>query len=519
MQTTIEQYQKNTEGIPETIQVERPMPVGERLLVNANEIIDYGEIEQRAREVLAAHISPEKKISVEEYENNARTAIFEALTSSGHSSRIEFVGDIHTVHEQIMTRLLNGYDKSLPQHELDRRFAEICEELAAYEIFCAVERGEVPPDVQISTISDFAAPLGVLANKLGYREMNRKGMVRTTWLERDGNGDFVRVLEQISRSNSDAYESIMMLHDQGVEVNRKGEADVDLLQTQLVDFQREATKGALGLMQRLDTFAGPNIMYGEPKAIESVAYENLHQTSQQRESRVEGFVRQLAQFEADIDRSMRLGEISWQKWQSLYMREVTDIVRSICVLNPDYVKNSLGAQVQEAYDRAHKQYLSGDTAGADATVASVAGQENQVVICGNSNSEQQQSPTTDPANSRVKKLLDQSKKWKYTKGRCRITNCPTSEQRERPDVGPCDVCRLCQGYFDRKKDPAKEYAKQLQQRALQAALSVSRPAEQALRQPKLVKVDSGIGVGAAEAIYRDARTGFEGTKKDFGLAA
>lgn len=513
---TIEQSQNNN-GMPEIAQVERHAPNGEQLVANANEIVDYALIEQRAREALAKHISPEKKITIDEYENNARTAIFEALTSSGHASRIEFAGDVHTVHQQIMTRLLNGYDRSLPQHELNRRFAELCEELAAYEIFCAVERGEIPLDIQISTISDFATPLGAMANKLGYRELNRKGMVRTTWLERDENGNLRRVLEQISRSNSDAHETIMMLHQEGVTVERRGEADVDVLGTQLIDFRREAMQGALGLMRRLDAFAGPNIMYGEPKSAETVVYENLHEISHQRENRVEGFVKQLAQFEATIDRSMQLGEISWQKWQSLYMREVTDIVRSICVLNPDYVKNSLGSQVQEAYDKAHEQYLSGDTAGADATVASAADQENEVVICGNDSSEEQQPPISELAGGAVKRLLDQSKKWEYIKGRCRITNCPTSGKQT--DVGPCDVCRLCQSYYDQKRDPVKEYTRQLRKSALEAVLSASKPAEQILRRPKLVKVESGISVGSAEAVYRDQNTGSVGTKEDFGLAS
>lgn len=45
--------------------------------------------------------------------------------------------------------------------------------------------------------------------------------------------------------------------------------------------------------------------------------------------------------------------------------------------------------------------------------------------------------------------------WKWKKGVCRVNNCPT-----RPgatEVGPCDVCRGCQGHFDRGQDPTVLY--------------------------------------------------------------
>ncbi|MGF7229583.1 MAG: hypothetical protein ACQR33_06435 [Candidatus Saccharibacteria bacterium] len=43
--------------------------------------------------------------------------------------------------------------------------------------------------------------------------------------------------------------------------------------------------------------------------------------------------------------------------------------------------------------------------------------------------------------------------WKWKKGVCRVESCPT--RPGNTDIGPCDVCRRCQGIFDKGIDPTK----------------------------------------------------------------
>lgn len=46
--------------------------------------------------------------------------------------------------------------------------------------------------------------------------------------------------------------------------------------------------------------------------------------------------------------------------------------------------------------------------------------------------------------------------WRWKTGVCRVGNCPTRPAQTK--VGPCAVCRRCQGHFDKGRDPADVYA-------------------------------------------------------------
>lgn len=46
--------------------------------------------------------------------------------------------------------------------------------------------------------------------------------------------------------------------------------------------------------------------------------------------------------------------------------------------------------------------------------------------------------------------------WKWKKGVCRVDKCPT--RPGETEVGPCEVCRSCQRWFDKGRDPFKLYS-------------------------------------------------------------
>ncbi|TAH33007.1 hypothetical protein EYC58_02525 [Candidatus Saccharibacteria bacterium] len=484
-------------------------------------VVDYGAIEQRAWQLVAQHSRPQKRLAFNEAEDNARTALFEALTQSGHVSRIELEGDPELVHAQIIERLLNGYDPELPEHELRRRFMELCEELVDYEVFQKVVVGELPESTRTYASSDFPVGLGERANKLGYRYMNQKGMLREKSLMKK-EGKYVRVIEQISRSNAHPDETIAALHEMGITVKRERAADIDVLGTHFMRTIDGAGEGLVGLMKRLDNFKGPHIMYGEIKTADTVSYKDVARISQEREQRVELFVKRLADTERTLDQLEQSGQITYKEWLRQYRQEVVECVRQICIINPEYAEGVLGGGVvKEAYLKAHEQFMSGDVSGASETIGSVASQENTIVICGGESESAQQANSlnnNDAQSIMAKKRNNSKEKWEWKKGFCRVELC--AFQRKKTDVGPCNVCVSCQEYFDGKKDPTTEYRKQ-QLEAARAVIgkpaSSPEKAERRVSKRDLIRAQYGeyagtrtkLTIGGAKEVVVDIRSGYE----------
>lgn len=481
-------------------------------VIPARELIDRDAIEEKAIQLIDGFRSESKALRPLEAEANARTAIFEALTASGHMSRVELPGRQDEVHGQVVTRLLNGfYRTGIPDHERARVFQEICEELTIYEAYLQIISGYLPPETKITTISDYADPLGSDANRLGYRSQNKKGMIRETSFDLGEDGNFTRVIKQISRSNSDAATSILVLQESGVAVRRRAEADVDLLGSQLIG----AKVGALEIMKRLDNSAGLAVMYGEHKRSSSISYEQLESESVEREKRVELFINELASTERSLDQMFSRGEIDQAVWNRRYGEKLRRIIQSICVVEPRYVRDALGDRVIHDYERAHQAYLSGDTVSADAIVSGVSHLESAIVVCGMEVSNNVASDETDTSNSDIQKMLERSK-WEWKNGYCRESLCEFNKKMTK--VGPCDVCICCQGIYDDGKNPSDVYRRQQEISALETAFNLSLPvaeSKQAMTSNnELVEIETIVFVGGATKIYQNRITGMKGTKQE-----
>jgi hypothetical protein len=402
-----------------------------------DELVDY---------IIRTH-KPEKRAFWRgEYNDNARTALFEGLTAKGHLSNIELVGHPDEIHDQIIQRLVNGlHVRGLHPHEYARRRAEIREEIVIWLAQKRIMSGQLPPDAEILTVSTFPDDMtDDEAEKSGYRVDNRKGMLRTTRpvAEILPDGRIRRVVEQLSYSNSSAAASLRRRGQRGNDVTLIGHPEI-YSRTDLLD-------GVVDVMRNMD---GRSMKYGAPTDETTVDYADVRAVSAWREAQVEKYIDELADYERALDAQ----NLSESERRRRYTLRVQEIVRTICIIHPSFTADALGTAVVKTYEKAHQQYESGDYGGAMTTVESTQSRERAVTICGSSTfagDKQSGNSRSDSIASRLEREKMEQKNWKWDKGYCRVKDCPTGYT----EIGPCKVCRTCQAHFDDGRDPARLYS-------------------------------------------------------------
>lgn len=248
-----------------------------------------------------------------------------------------------------------------------------------------IASGQLPPDTEVGTESAYVVGMSdEAARNIGYRSYNRKGMTRSTGLRMNADGSVTRVIEQVSYSNSSAHESILRLHTEGITINREHEVDIDLLGHQLIYSLSDMADGVIGLQRRIDAYQGAGVRFGEVPTETTADYDTLRVQSELKEAMVGQFIDRLADFEKSLDVALYNNEITRQQWSDRYLQEVRDIVRTICVLMPEYTKDALGEAVVKDYQKAHDLMASGDSSGAAAAVSGASSNEQAVTICGGS---------------------------------------------------------------------------------------------------------------------------------------
>lgn len=450
----------------------------ERPLVAAGELIDHFDVQAEALCLIDKHQQKEIIKPPQEYRDNARTALFEAVTASGHLSTIELTGKTEDVNQQVLNRLLNGFSGELPPHEAKRRIKEICEELTIQRVQALIMEGQLPTDTEVVTISDYPDELDdTAAIAIGYRPYNRKGMVRSTGFQFHPDGSSTRIIEQISRSNARADETVQFLQRQNVAILETDQPDVNVLGTQLLTNRYDYADGVVDLQRRLDMFKGEGIMYGESPAETTVNYEHLREVSAEREERLQHFVKELAQLEEQLDKKVLNGNITRQEAGAAYYNSARDIVRAICLFDPQYTKDALGEKSVATYERAARLMASGDSGGAADMVSANSGNEQAVTFCGNGEATKASQHMSAAQSEALKRRLNDAKEnWTWTKGTCRTSMCPT--RPEKTMVGPCRACRGCQNLYDDGKNPEAEYRNAFRQK-------VSDMIEQGIQEAKI----------------------------------
>ncbi|MBP9738349.1 hypothetical protein KBD20_01535 [Candidatus Saccharibacteria bacterium] len=411
-------------------------------------VVNREQVELYAADLLYNHSTIESGYkNSQTYHDDARTALFEALTASGHLSRVELSGSLDEIHQTMIQVLLNSYSPDLPAHERERQFQELCEELTRQEVERAIARGFLPADTQVATISDDPTTAGMsvdLAVSLGYRPVNHKGMVRSTRLEQLSGGMFNRVTEQVSRSNSHSALSSEFLRDVGFEKRLTVHADAAVLGTQILHSMGE---GVVGIMKRLDAHMGEAIRYGEPIHDTQIRYEDLRTESAVREAQAECYIGTLADYMNKIDQRYNSGQIDKAVHSELLKTEIHRILQAICVMRPEYAFDCFGEDSIQTYQDAANLAVSGHASGAGGVVKSNEHKEQTVTFCGMSISRkeaEQKGINPDSLNSLIQLGLE---KWPTRIGACRVPECLSPKPTE---VGGCDVCTgSCEPLFNK----------------------------------------------------------------------
>lgn len=425
---------------------EKHQPVEHIGFIEASVLFDRTNIEREAHELLA---NREHRLQVDvlqqERRDNARTALMEALTASGHLSEVRLVGTVEEINTQVLTRLLNGWDDTLPDHEQSRRFMELCNELFIQRAHDAILTGQLPLNTEILEISDY--PEALADTRIGYRHQNKKGMVRSTGLQYNGDGTYTRVIEQISRTNGTWPSTFGFLNGCGIRTE-SGETDLAALKTPVLYSRHDYVDGVVDTMRLLDTHAGPNVRYGDTgdRATTHPAYDELRYESKRREDEIECFIDDLANLEGQLDDWAQTGRISQNEKGNIFKEEIDRILSAICTLNPDYASDTFGNRSQALFDKVSVLAASGQHGEAAGLLAANSYLKDEVTFCGVTISVEKAQELGLSLTSYGKLLEKGKESWRWKNGKCRVPNCP----RPKPTkIGPCSVCRTCQHYAEK----------------------------------------------------------------------
>jgi hypothetical protein len=427
-------------------------------IIDANILCERQYIEHEARQlIINRDIIAQPAVQFQEYQDNGRTVLMEALTESGHLSAVRLSGTLEEIESQMLGRLLNGWNKNLPQHEKDRRFAEICNVLYGREVRAALVAGKLPENTAILEVSDYPKPLAGM--KLGYRDKNEKGMLRSTHLVNKGAGQFELVIEQLSRSNSADYSTRSFFGACNLELASNKPSDLAALEKPVLYSLNDYADGVIDIQRLLDKHAGSNTLYGDTGAakVKHVPYEDLREESQRREAEIVCFTDDLAKLEQQLDGYVERGQMTPKERIDNLYGEINRILAAICTLEPNYAVATYGEKAAPAFEAAAIAVARGNPALAQRILSDTIHLREEVSFCGGSISVEKADELGLEVNSYSKLVKKGRESWKWKKGVCVVKTCETRPGETK--VGPCSVCEKCQAKFDDGDDPTKSSPK------------------------------------------------------------
>lgn len=425
-------------------------------VILAREFIDDDVIQQQAIDLINAHelvlgTAPIKN----EHKDNAVTGLFERITAAGDLSVVEFEGNQHDIHIATGQRILNSLCMDMPDWDRKRYMLELCEELKVYKVFLLIEKGGLPPDTKVITHSDFPDEEISEQEKhdRGYRTLNKKGMLRSCHFEKQDNGSWIRVLEQISRSNSNDGSTRRWFNENAnaVPLHSTGA----LAEQYLVSANR-LPGGVVTLVAELDDIYGTIRLYGESPDGTRPDYWAVRETSREWRDQLQQYTDELAEYENYLQQQRQAGTISYDRHLVLFHKKIDTIIQRILLLAPQFAEDTYGLAAAPHIYEASMAFAAGNYKEAEHSLekAETHRDSKASISCGGRGAKVPSEVPNQSPSEAVSRAIEDKKNWKWKRGTCAVKTCPTRPGKTK--VGPCSVCVSCQHKFDKGSDPTKE---------------------------------------------------------------
>lgn len=254
----------------------------------------------------------------------------------------------------------------------------------------------------------------------GMRPANHKGMVRETSLELRDDA-YVRVIKQVSRSNTHASGTISKLQEANIPLaKRQGELTCNCSARNFASVSRGAVE-VVRLLDRLQKGAKGHGL--KKRSLSMLSRMTNLKRHQKREQAVEQHVAELAAYERDLDVLYDAGQLSQAEQMKKYVEAVREHVHMICVEFPSYTKDALGEAVIEDYQTAHDLFESGGRSGGCGVASGASGRESAIVIWWTPTELLAQDPNNPQNNDQsldaiLERLLQRD--WKKRVDACRL---------------------------------------------------------------------------------------------------
>jgi hypothetical protein len=287
--------------------------------------------------------------------------------------------------------------------------------------------------------------------------LNHKGMLRSYSFEKDEKGSWIRVLEQVSRSNSNDLSTRRWFNENAsaVPLNSTGGLSLQVLAT-----QKRLPDGVVTFTEELDGIYGTDRLYGESQPSNRSSYEDLRKESSEREEMLSKFSNLLYEKDSELKLLQKSGKITYQQRLHHFYKEIDEKLIPRILLNaPQFARDTYGEKSGALAEKASVYLAQGNDYMAQQTMelAFTTRDTQASTGCGGSGDNNEISEIISNPNDLVSNAIsdakDDKEDWTWTEGICQVEACKTRPGKTK--VGPCSVCKHCQAEFDKGNDPTK----------------------------------------------------------------
>jgi hypothetical protein len=258
-----------------------------------------------------------------------------------------------------------------------------------------------------------------LRDELGFQPARKLGFLYQA--KKNPDGSLTLETQSVDNSDDDAFEAALF--------------SASYAESASVQTMRESYDAALTAKHEDRFYAGRRMVVGQ---VPEDAWEAVHQ----HEDLISYFLNKIE--EMSLDKNLHGLELENQKkqltygiWAALRQRLDEKFLPATQQMSKSMPVRGLQMEVERAF-------------------ITLSSRGDILTGCGGSMKTTKPLMDADPSDVFAAIFGDEGKEgWTWKKGVCRVDNCPT--RPSYTEVGPCDVCRSCQRWFDRKRDPGKLY--------------------------------------------------------------